>query len=110
MNPSGKTASRAPRAPASAMREQAFSTVAARSRKTGDAWTAATRNGSPLMGLPYLIISSALRLPSRHEGALLLLASPVLSPHAVRESHGEDISRAFAWDRRGPDPEDPDLG
>ena len=50
MNPSGKATSRAPRAPASAMRAHAFSTVAARSRKTGAAWTAATRNGASLMG------------------------------------------------------------
>src|SRR5437764_1593609 len=51
MNPSGKATSRAPRAPASAISEQAFSTVAARSRKTGAACTAATRKGASLDSL-----------------------------------------------------------
>jgi hypothetical protein len=41
MNVSGKTTIFAPFSAASAMNRQVFSTVASRSMKTGDAWTAA---------------------------------------------------------------------
>src|SRR5437762_12154090 len=81
MKPSGKAASLAPRAPASAISEQAFSTVASRSRKTGAACTAATRNGASLTRA-ILDASRSLRQEPR-------LASP-----ANGVVNGPDLRRA----------------
>src|SRR5436305_6011941 len=97
MKPSGKATSFAPRAPASAISAQALSTVAARSRKTGAAWTAATRKGTSAS----LIRSSRKRRDLRREQ---LEPSGVDHGFALREDRhaGIDARRPLPAERIGP--------